>query len=136
SRLLLEGVRDAKRRGMRFGVSMAEPAEQAVELAALLGALFDDPAPLLDRSALVPIRAEIGQRFWLLRDLQDQLERAAASRPLVNVIDDAQWADAGAAAALPQLDRALAGSAIAWLVAWRPSPGSAPETANAIEQLK
>src|SRR4029077_7441423 len=31
SRLLLEGVRDAKRRGMRFGVSMAEPAERAVE---------------------------------------------------------------------------------------------------------
>ncbi len=39
SRLLLEGVRDAKRRGIRFGVSMAEPAERAVELAALLGAL-------------------------------------------------------------------------------------------------
>src|SRR4029077_20942771 len=31
SRLLLEGVRDARRRGMRFGVSMAEPAERAVE---------------------------------------------------------------------------------------------------------
>jgi DNA-binding CsgD family transcriptional regulator len=136
SRLLLEGVRDAKRRGMRFGVSMAEPGERAVELAALLGALFDGPEPILDRDALPSIRAEPGQRFWLLRDLQGLLERAAASRPLMIVIDDAQWADAGTAAALRSLTRALAGSAIAWLVAWRPSPESAPDAANAIEQLK
>src|SRR5258705_5221198 len=95
SRLLLEGVRDAKRRGMRFGVSMAEPAERAVELASLLAALFDGPEPLLDGSALPSIRAEPGQRFWLLRDLQILLERAAASGPLVIVIDDARWAHAG-----------------------------------------
>jgi DNA-binding CsgD family transcriptional regulator len=136
SRLLLEGVRDAKRRGMRFGVSMAEPAERAVELAALLGALFDGPEPLLDRSALPSIRAEPGQRFWLLRDLAVLLERAAAPRPLVIVIDDAQWADAGTAAALRSMTRALADSAIAWLIAWRPSPESAPDAASAIEGLK
>ncbi|MEA2549829.1 MAG: hypothetical protein QOE42_2427, partial [Chloroflexota bacterium] len=136
SRLLLEGVLDAKRRGMRFGVAMAEPADRAVELAALLGALFDGPEPLLDRSALPPIGAEPGQRFWVLRDLEILLEQAAAARPLVIVIDDAQWADAGTAAALRSLTRALAGSAIAWLVAWRPSPESAPDAASAIEQLK
>jgi DNA-binding CsgD family transcriptional regulator/tetratricopeptide (TPR) repeat protein len=136
SRLLLEGVRDAKRRGMRFGVSMAEPAERAVELAALLGALFDGPEPLLDRGALPSMRAEPGQRFWLLRDLEVLLERAAASRPLVIVIDDAQWVDAGTAAALRSLTRALAGSAIAWLIAWRPSPESAPDAASALEHLK
>src|SRR6266581_3628910 len=95
SRLLLEGVRDAKRRGMRFGVSMAEPAERAVELATLLAALFDGPEPLLDRSALPSIRAEAGQRFWLLRDLEVLLERAASLRPLVIVVDDAQWGTTG-----------------------------------------
>ena len=136
SRLLLESVRDAKRRGMRFGVSMAEPAERAVELAALLGALFDGPEPLLDRSALPSIRAEPGQRFWLLRDLEVLLERAAASRPLVIVIDDAQWADNGTVAALRSLPRSLAGSPIAWLIAWRPSPETAPDSATAIDQLK
>ena len=136
SRLLLEGVRDAKRRGMRFGVSMADPAGRAVELAGLLGALFDGPEPLLERSALPSIRAEPGQRFWVLRDLEILLERAAASRPLLIVIDDAQWADAGTAAALRSLTRALAGSAIAWLIAWRPSPESAPDAASAIEHLK
>ena len=136
SRLLLEGVRDAKRRGMRFGVSMAEPAERAVELAALLGALFDGPEPIIDRSALPSIRAEPGQRFWLLRDLEVLLERAAASRPLVIVIDDAQWADNGTVAALRSLPRSLSGSPIAWLIAWRPSPETAPDTATAIDQLK
>jgi DNA-binding CsgD family transcriptional regulator/tetratricopeptide (TPR) repeat protein len=136
SRLLIEGVRDAKRRGMRFGVSMAEPAERAVELAALLGALFDGPEPLLDRSALPSIHSEPGQRFWLLRDLEVLLERAAASRPLVIVIDDAQWADNGTVAALRSLPRSLSGSPIAWLIAWRPSPETAPDTATAIDQLR
>jgi DNA-binding CsgD family transcriptional regulator/tetratricopeptide (TPR) repeat protein len=136
SRLLLESVRDAKRRRMRFGVSMAEPAERAVELSALFGALFDGPEPLVDQSALPSIRGEPGQRFWLLRDLGVLLERAAASGPLLIVIDDAQWADNGTVAALRSLPRALAGSPIAWLVAWRPSPETAPDTAAAIDQLK
>jgi DNA-binding CsgD family transcriptional regulator/tetratricopeptide (TPR) repeat protein len=136
TRLLLEGVRDAKRREMRIGLAMAEPADRAVELAALLGALFDGPDPLLERSALPSIRAEPGQRFWLLRDIEELLERAAQSKPIVIVIDDAQWADAGTAAALRSLTRSLAGSAIAWLVGWRPSPESAPDAASAIEHLK
>ena len=136
SRLLLEGVRDAKQRGMRFGVSMAEPGERTVELAALLRALFDGTAPLIARGELPPTRTEPGQRFWLLRDLEELLQRAAESDPIVIVIDDAQWADAGTAAALRPLPRSLAASAIAWVSAWRPSPESAPDAASAIEHLK
>src|SRR6266567_268900 len=127
TRLLLEAVRDAKRRGMRVGVSMAEPSERTVELAALLRALFDGGQPLIAHGALPSIRTEPGQRFWLLRDLRDLLERSALSEPIVIVIDDVQWADAGTAAALRALPRSLAGSAIAWLIAWRPSPESAPD---------
>jgi len=108
SRLLLEAVRDAKRRGMRFGVSMAEPGERSVELAALLGALFDGPEPPIARAALPSTRPEPGQRFWLLRDLEELLQRTAQSRPIVIVIDDAQWVDAGTSAALRSLTRSLA----------------------------
>jgi len=136
TRLLLEAVRDAKRRGMRFGVSMAEPSERTVELAALLGALFDGAEPLIARGTLPSGRTEPGQRFWLLRDLEDLLKRTAHSQPIVIVIDDAQWADAGTAAALRSLPRSLAASAIAWLIGWRPSPESAPDAASAIEHLK
>src|SRR5207253_3775291 len=82
TRLLLEAVREAKRRGMRFGVAMAEPGERTVELAALLRALFDGAQPLIARGALPPIRTEPGQRFWLLRDLEELLERAAQSEPI------------------------------------------------------
>jgi len=136
TRLLLEAVRDAKRRGMRFGVSMAEPGERTVELAALLRALFDGPQPLLARGALPSTRTEPGQRFWLFRDLEELLKRTAESEPVMIVIDDAQWADAGTAAALRSLPRSLSASAIAWLVAWRPSPESAPDAASAIDHLK
>ncbi|MDP9270359.1 MAG: AAA family ATPase, partial [Chloroflexota bacterium] len=136
TRLLLEAVRDAKRRGMRFGVSMAEPSERTVELAALLRALFDGVQPLIARGAVPSIRTEPGQRFWLLRDLEDLLKGSAQSDPIVIVIDDAQWADAGTAAALRALPRSLAGSPIAWLIAWRPSPESAPDAASTIEHLK
>ena len=136
TRLLFEVVSDAKGRGVRFGVSTAEPAERAVELAALLGALFDGDQPLIARGALPSIRTEPGQRFWLLRDLEALLERASQSEPIVIVIDDAQWADAGTAAALRTLTRSLAGSAIGWLIGWRPSPESAPDAASAIEHLK
>ena len=82
TRLLLEAVRDAKRRGMRFGVSMAEPAERTVELAALLTALFDGAQPLIERGALPSMQTEPGQRFWLLRDLEGLLARAARAETL------------------------------------------------------
>jgi len=36
----------------------------------------------------------------------------------------------------PVPPRTLAGSAIAWLISWRPSPESAPAAAGAIEHLK
>src|SRR6476620_7699517 len=85
TRLLLEAVREANRRGMRFGVSMAEPGERTVELAALLRALFDGPQPLIARGALPSSRTEPGQRFWLLRDLDELLEQAAESKPIVVV---------------------------------------------------
>ena len=39
----------------------------------------------------------------VVQDLEELLERAAQSEPIVIVIDDVQWADAGTAAALRAL---------------------------------
>src|SRR5438105_4621990 len=60
SRLLLEALGDAKRRGMRFGVSMAEPSERTVELAALLRALVGQAAgsPYLVVETLLGLQQE------------------------------------------------------------------------------
>jgi len=94
SRLLAEAAAIARNLGIRVGRSAADPSETMVELAALLEALFDGPDPLLDPGALSMLHMQSEQRFWLLRDLQQLLERAALESPLLIAVDDAHWADA------------------------------------------
>jgi len=93
------------------GRSAADPGETVVELAALLSALFDGAEPLLDPGGLSTLHAQPEQRFWLLRDLQQLLERAAPESPLLISIDDAHWADGGTVAALRTLPMRLMGLA-------------------------
>src|SRR5258705_13993122 len=57
SRLLLEGVRDAKWRGGRFGGFLAGPAGGAVRASALGCGLFGGPARGLDRGGAPAIHA-------------------------------------------------------------------------------
>ena len=79
SRLLAEVEAIARSLGIRVGRSAADPSETVVELATLLAALFDGTEPLLDPGELTTLHARPEQRFWLLRDLQQLLERAALS---------------------------------------------------------
>src|SRR6478735_12241929 len=135
SRLLAEVAAIARSLGIRVGRSAADPSENMVELAALLAALFDGAEPLLDPGILSTLHAQPEQRFWLLRDLQQLLERAAVESPLLIAVDDAQWADGGTVAAIRTLPMRLMGLPIAWVVALRP-PREATPLAYAIEQLK
>jgi DNA-binding CsgD family transcriptional regulator len=135
SRLLAEVSAIARRDGIRVGRSAADPSETVVELAALLAALFDDTEPLLDSGQLSTLRAQPEQRFWLLRDLQQLLERAALESPLMIAIDDAQWADGGTVAAIRTLPMRLMGLPIAWVIALRP-PREATPLVHALERLK
>ena len=125
----------ARSLGIRVGSSAADPSETVVELAALLAALFDGAEPLLDRDGLATLHAQPEQRFWLLRDLQQLLERAALESPLLISIDDAHWADGGTAAAIRTLPMRLMGLPIAWVIALRP-PREATPLVHALEQLK
>jgi hypothetical protein len=95
-----------------------------VELATLMGALFDGPDPVLDRADVPDSPALPERRYWLLHDLQGLLERAALETPLLICLDDLQWADGGTAAALRALPNRLATVPVAWILAFRPSPGS------------
>src|SRR5882724_3756763 len=135
SRLLAEAAAIARSLGIRVGRSAADPSETMVELAALLPALFDGAEPLLDPSSLSTLRAQPEQRFWLLRDLQQLLERAALESPLLISVDDAHWADAGTVAAIRTLPMRLMGLPIAWVIAARP-PREATPLVHALEQLK
>jgi DNA-binding CsgD family transcriptional regulator len=135
SRLLAEVAALARSLGIRVGTSAADPSETVVELASLLGALFDGPDSLLDPGNLPTLRARPEQRFWLLRDLQQLLERAALESPLLIALDDAQWADNGTVAALRTLPVRLTGLPIAWLIALRPSREASP-LLDTLERLK
>src|SRR6202795_2808592 len=134
SRLLAEVAAIAQSLDIRVGRSAADPSETAVELATLLAALFDGTEPLLDADELTNLHAQPEQRFWLLRDLQQLLERAALESPLLIAIDDAQWADGGTAAALRTLPPRLMGLPIAWAIALRP-PRDATPLVQALEHL-
>jgi len=135
SRLLAEVSTIARSLGIRVGSSAADPNETVVELAALLAALFDGDEPLLGRDGLATVQAQPEQRFWLLRDLQQLLERAALESPLLISIDDAHWADGGTAAAIRALPMRLMGLPIAWVIALRPPRESTP-LVHALEQLR
>src|SRR5580765_1069162 len=135
SRLLAEVSTIARDLGIRVGSSAADPSETAVELATLLAALFDGAEPLLDPGELPTLHAQPEQRFWLLRDLQALLERAALESPLLISIDDAHWADGGTAAAIRTLPLRLVGLPIAWVIALRPPRESTP-LVDALEKLR
>jgi DNA-binding CsgD family transcriptional regulator len=135
SRLLAEAAAIARSLGIRVGGSAADPSETMVELAALLAALFDGAEPLLDPGTLSTLHAQPEQRFWLLRDLQQLLERAALESPLLISVDDAHWADAGTVAAIRTLPMRLMGLPIAWMIALRP-PREATPLVHAVEHLK
>jgi DNA-binding CsgD family transcriptional regulator/tetratricopeptide (TPR) repeat protein len=135
SRLLAEVAAIARSLGIRVGRSAADPSETMVELAALLAALFDGAEPLLDPDELSTLHAQPEQRFWLLRDLQQLLERAALESPLLISIDDSHWADGGTVAALRTLPMRLMGLPIAWAIALRP-PREATPLVHTLERLK
>ena len=135
SRLLAEVSTIAHNLGIRVGASAADPSETVVELATLLAALFDGAEPLLDPREFTTLHAPPEQRFWLLRDLQALLERAALESPLLISIDDAHWVDGGTAAAIRTLPMRLMGLPIAWIIALRPPRDSTP-LLHALDQLK
>ena len=135
SRLLTEVSLIARGLGIRVGSSAADPSETVVELAALLAALFDGAEPLLDHDGLGALHAQPEQRFWLLRDLQQLIERAALESPLLISIDDAHWADGGTVAAIRTLPMRLMGLPIAWLIALRP-PREATSLAHTLDHLR
>src|SRR6476659_7923944 len=135
SHLLAEVSTIAHSLGIRVGTSAADPNETVVELATLLAALFDGAEPLLDPREFTTLHAPPEQRFWLLRDLQALLERAALESPLLISVDDAHWMDGGTITAIRTLPMRLMGLPIAWVIALRP-PREATPLVYALEQLK
>ena len=117
--LLAEAARLAADGGILVFCGGGDPAARAVPLGAILDALVSTDDPPVDPARLHELSQSPDQRFWLLRELQESLEKAAHRAPLLVVVDDLQWADAATASALVTLSRRLATHRISWLLALR-----------------
>lgn len=117
--LVAEAASLAVDRGILVFCGGGDPAARAVPLGAILDALVSTDDPPVDPARLHELSQSPDQRFWLLRELQESLEKAAHRAPLLVVVDDLQWADAATASALVTLSRRLATHRISWLLAVR-----------------
>ncbi|MFD7135333.1 ATP-binding protein [Streptomyces sp. NPDC059894] len=119
TRLLTEACALARQEGIRVFHGGGDPDGQFVTMAPLLDALLSAEHPVLERGALRSIAAGADQRFWILQEIQNRLERAALEHPLLIAIDDAQWCDEATLTALRTLPERLSSDAVMWMVASR-----------------
>ena len=117
--LLAEAASLAADGGILVFCGGGDPTALAVPLGAILDALVSTDDPPVDLARLHELSQSPDQRFWLLRELQESLEKATHRAPLLVVVDDLQWADAASASALVTLSRRLATHRISWLLALR-----------------
>jgi DNA-binding CsgD family transcriptional regulator len=135
SRLLQAAVTTASSLGVRVAAGGADPASRLRPLQPVLDALTAGPQPVLDAAALAALPRASEGVFWVLQDLQQALEHAALSAPLLVVVDDLQWADAVTLLALRTLPARLSTHAVAWLFASRPADEDG-EVRDALERLE
>jgi DNA-binding NarL/FixJ family response regulator len=120
----------ATERGVKVFRGGGDAAARVIPFTPLLEALMQARDAPVDPSVLRDLSQSPDQRFWLLRELQEALERAALRAPLLISIDDVQWADEATLAALVALPRQLATHRILWLLAARTGELSVPASAT------
>ena len=135
TRLLAEAVAHARGIGLAVGSGVVAPRDQAVPMGALLAALFEGRAPVVDPAAWSALHYLPEQRYVLLDELETLLEQAALRSPLLLCLDDMQWADGACLTALRTLPVRLSSLPIVWLVAHR-STQSSPELRAVIQSLE
>lgn len=129
TRLLREALRMASGFEVRGGFGAVPAADQAVPLGGLFDALFEGSPPILERDALRGLHMVPAERYWLLQDLEDLLERSALASPLLLCVDDLQWGTPGCAAAASALPLRLRSVPIVWLYSC--SSGEVPDAMRA-----
>jgi DNA-binding CsgD family transcriptional regulator len=110
----------AGRRDIAVAAREAFHLDQAAPLVTLAGALRDCAPATAAFGWLAHAEPERSDPFGTLQRLRASLEEAARQRPLLIVIDDAQWMDELSALAIRELIPALESSPVRWLLAHRP----------------
>jgi DNA-binding CsgD family transcriptional regulator len=117
----------AREQGITVFHAAADAAGQVIPFGPLLEALVSAPDVPVDPAVLRDLSRSPDQRFWLLRELRETLERAALRAPVLISLDDVQWADPATVAALGSLTRQLTAHRILWLIAVRSGEQAAAE---------
>lgn len=124
----------ARERAIRVFRGAGDAAGRVIPFGPLLEALVSARDAPVDPAVLRDLSQSPDQRFWLLREVQESLERAALRAPMMIAIDDVQWADEATLAALLTLPRQLASHRILWLLAAR-TGGPAGPACDAVSQI-
>jgi predicted ATPase len=109
--VLLDAVEAAAReRGITVFHGAGDAAGRVIPFGLLFEALVSAPDAPVDPAVLRNLSRSPDQRFWLLREMQEALERAALRAPVLISLDDVQWADPATLAALGFADQAAGGA--------------------------
>ncbi len=128
TRLLAAVAEQARARGVAVATARLSEFDQIAPLNALLRGLRRGDPPVLDEAAAASLARQEGSRYWLLDRLGELIEEFAQARPLVVVLDDAQWADELTVLALRTLVPSLHSSPVLWLIARRQQATRSPIT--------
>jgi len=122
SRLLTEVVALANKSGVRTLFGEAFEYQQTVPFFSLFMATLRADPPVGDPEALRRLGGSTDLRYWVVHDLADAINTAAAQTPLMIVLEDIHWADNGTLAALRSLATAP-GAPVLWVVTARTGAG-------------
>ncbi|WP_156673111.1 AAA family ATPase, partial [Mycobacterium sp. E3251] len=122
SRLLTEVLALADKSGVRTLFGEAFEYQQTVPFFSLFMATLNADPPVGDAEALRQLGGSADLRYWVVHDLADAIQAAAAQTPLVIVLEDIHWADNGTLLALRSLT-ARPDAPVLWVLTARTGAG-------------
>lgn len=112
-------VGNAATSGFSVARSKADETHQIAPMAPLLLALRSGTSPVLSRKAFESLAPYRDHPLWLIDRIIGIIEEQASKKPLLIVIDDAQWSDRLTLSCLRIMPPRLAGLPIIWAIASR-----------------
>jgi AAA ATPase domain len=123
SRLLTEVMALADKAGVRTLFGEAFEYQQTVPFFSLFMATLGADPPVGGADALRRLGGWADLRYWVVHDLADAIDAAAAENPVAIVLEDIHWADNGTLLALRSLAATPPGAPVLWVLTARTGAG-------------
>nr|WP_281270828.1 AAA family ATPase [Frondihabitans australicus] len=134
TRLLSSALETAGQRGILFTLCRPGPESQNVPLGAISDILLGAEPPFISAEHFESLVSAPESRYWLIQQIQERMERAAAGSGIVVFVDDLQWCDTSTLAVFRSLIRHLRDMAVTWIVTVR-SGGLTSSVSDTISAL-